>query len=148
MAPARILGQILYGRIRQSKNALFDWRLNRAHTIENELCRKRAMSTRFFSTELSGSHIQSQKVAESTGCFSRTAQRKTFMNPWHRSSHHENTRTPTHTHTRYHTAVPYNDAEAGLAVVTAAAASRRESAWHVPRPARHQRVSLPYRSPR
>ena len=45
-----------------------------------------------------------------------------FLNPSHRSSNRK-----THTHTRYHTAVSYNTADATLAIT--AVASRRKPAW-------------------
>ena len=44
-----------------------------------------------------------------------------------------------HTYTRYHTAVSYNSAEAGLAI--SAVASRQKSAWRIPSSARQRRVS-------
>ena len=86
-------------------------------------------------------HIQSQKLVASTGCDSRIAQSKTFMNPCHRSSHHQNTRThtPIHLYQVPQLTVSYNNADTGLAAVTAAA-SRRKPAWPIPRPVRHQRA--------
>ena len=45
-----------------------------------------------------------------------------------------------HPYTRCHTAVSYNNVDAGLAIIFVAA-SRRRSAWHIPSSARQQRVS-------
>ena len=87
-------------------------------------------------------HIQRQKLVKSTGCVSRIALSKTFMNPFmnpsHHSSHHK-THVHPHTNTRYHTAQSYINAHAGLAAITGAA-SCRKSAWHIPSPACQQRV--------
>ena len=87
-----------------------------------------------------------EKVSFSTGSASRKTQSKSFtrvflthFNPSHRSSHHKaHTHTPIPGTTRYHTAVSYNSADAGLAITVA---SRRKSAWRIPCSARQQRVS-------
>ena len=112
--------------------------------------RKRAFSTQFSSTEFSDWGIQSKNSTFSTGSVSRKTQSKKcftcFFNSSHRSSHHKtHTHTPTrpyqvpHTHTRYHTAVSYNSADAALAIT--AVPSHRKSAWCTPSSDRQQRVS-------
>ena len=50
------------------------------------------------------------------------------MNPSHRSSHQTN-QSRSRTHTRYHTAASYNNADVGFAGITAD--SRRKPAWHI-----------------
>ena len=99
--------------------------------------RKKAFWTQLFSTQV----FQLGDPVEKLDLFDWICQPKNsvekvfhlFLNPSHRSSHHK-----THTHTRYHTAVSYNSADAALAIT--AVASRRKSAWCTPSSARQQRV--------
>ena len=72
---------------------------------------------------------------------SKNSVENVFLNRSHRSHHHKTPpNTSTHTHTRYHTAVSHNSADAGSAFITAAA-PRRKSARRIPSSARQQRVS-------
>ena len=121
-------GQLFYGRIRQSKKSLFDWRPSRSsYTIEEERNRL-SDPTRTSSKKRSKFDWMCQSDISVENLYEPIA-----------------SLTPPQQHTHAHTPVPgttvsYSNACAGLASI-AAAAFRPKSAWHIPGPARQQRVS-------